>query len=61
MAMMLRQKTTGDVYIYTELLARRDDMEVFESAPPPVTTPAQPAKLTAAVKPVIEKVIGDKT
>lgn len=61
MAMMLKQKVTGDIYIYTELLARRDDMEVFESAPPPVTTPAQPAKLAVTMKPVIEKATGDKT
>jgi hypothetical protein len=49
MAMMLRQKGTGDVYIYTELLARRDDMEVFESPPPP-----EPAKLKPAA-PTVEK------
>jgi hypothetical protein len=60
MAMMLKHKPTGDVYIYTELLARRDDMETFESAPPPPPTTPQPAKLTAAVKPV-EKATGDKS
>ena len=49
MTMMLRHKPTGDIYIYTELLSRRDDMEVFESPPPP-----QPAKLKPAA-PVIEK------
>jgi hypothetical protein len=60
MAMMLRQKGTGDIYVYTSLLAARDDMEVFESTPPPPPTTPQPAKLTATVKPV-EKATGDKT
>jgi hypothetical protein len=61
MAMMLRQKGTGDIYIYTELLSRRDDMEVFESepAPSPVTTSPQPAKLSAVAKPLPQKAIGD--
>lgn len=61
MAMMLRKKGTGDVYIYTELLARRDDMEVFESEPAssPVTTSPQPAKLSAVAKPLPQKAIGD--
>lgn len=65
MAMMLRHKTTGDVYIYTTLLAQRDDMEVFEQTPkltpaskkeePTPTPAATPAKLTATVKPVVSK------
>lgn len=56
MAMMLRHKPTGDVYVYTELLSRRNDMEVFESPP------AEPAKLKATVVPVVEKAkpAGDK-
>lgn len=34
MTMMLRHKPTGDIYIYTELLAARNDMEVFEGTLP---------------------------
>jgi hypothetical protein len=56
MTMMLRHKPTGDVYIYTDLLSRRDDMEVFEAPP------AEPAKLKATVTPVVEKAkpVGEK-
>jgi hypothetical protein len=27
---MLRHKPTGDIFVYTDLLAKRDDTEVFE-------------------------------
>ena len=47
MAMMLRQKGTGDIYIYTSALAARDDMEVFESEPAPPPVAPVPAKLKA--------------
>lgn len=61
MAMMLRHKPTGDVYIYTSVLAGREDMEVFESAPTPppvVPKPTKPAKLQVA-EPKITNVVGD--
>jgi len=62
MAMMLRHKPTGDIYIYTELLSRRNDMEVFEAPPPAVTTVPPSAKLTATVTPVQKvKPIGEQT
>lgn len=32
MATMLRQKTTGDLYCFTELLAARDDMEIIDES-----------------------------
>ena len=40
MTLLLRQKVTGDIYIYTEALARREDMEPFDSPPPAPTKPA---------------------
>jgi len=42
MTLLLRQKVTGDIYIYTEALARREDMEPFDSPPP---APAKPATI----------------
>ena len=57
MAIMLKQKGTGDIYIYTELLAQRDDMEIFEESSPPPE--AKPAKLTATAKPIPQKALGD--
>ena len=52
--MMLRHKPTGDIYVYTELLARRDDMEVFEQNTPP-PKPPESATLTATITPVVVK------
>lgn len=58
MAMMLRHKPTGDVYIYTRFLAEREDMEVFESEPPPPPVkPVKSAKLQPAA-PKVERKLG---
>jgi hypothetical protein len=40
MTLLLRQKVTGDIYVYTEALARREDMEPFDSPPPAPEKPA---------------------
>lgn len=51
MAMMLRHKPTGDVYIYTTLLAEREDMEVIESGPDNVKIQAPSLAESAKLKP----------
>lgn len=33
MRKLLRQKTSGHIYVWTEGLAKRDDMEPYEEAP----------------------------
>jgi hypothetical protein len=52
--MMLRHKPTGDIFVYTELLSRREDMEVFEQNPTLPPAP-QTAKLKATATPVVVK------
>lgn len=53
MPMMLRQTTTGDMYVYTELMARRDDMELVDIpdiAPLPAPEPVKPKKAAPKAK-----------
>lgn len=42
MQKLLRQKTTGTIYVWTPLLAERHDMEIY--TPPPKDTPKQPVE-----------------
>ncbi len=50
MTMLLRHKPTGDVYIYTELLATRADMEVFEGILPNAPKAAAVVSTATATK-----------
>lgn len=55
---LLKHTPTGDVYIYTALLAKRDDMElvVVEEAPEPVVVePKRNTRKAAAPQPDTEE------
>jgi hypothetical protein len=45
---LLKQKSSGEIYVWTELLAKRDDMEPYER---PVVAPAVP-EVVASPEPV---------
>jgi hypothetical protein len=45
---LLKQKGTGEIYVWTEVLAQRDDMELIESAPvAKEAAPEQPQEVEA--------------
>jgi hypothetical protein len=47
---MLRQKTSGELYVWTEILAQREDMEEYISTPAKVEAPA-PVEVIAEEQP----------
>lgn len=57
---LLKQKGSGEIYIWTEDLAKRDDMEEFTRAVvptiviPPEPAPKQPEEVQDVVKEVAE-------
>ena len=61
MPVFLKQKTTGDLYAYSPIMAERDDMELIDTPdiapaspppappPPPVEKPKVSKKVAAAI------------
>jgi hypothetical protein len=47
---MLRQKTSGELYVWTEILAQREDMEEYIRTPAKVEAPA-PVEVIAEEQP----------
>lgn len=58
---LLKQKTSGEIYVWTEILAQRDDMEDYIVVPPePVQTEKADEDIKTLAKAVLVKKPGRK-
>lgn len=54
---MLKQKTSGELYVWTEILAQRDDMEDYIAVP---SEPVQTEKVDEDIKTLAKAVLVKK-